>query len=54
MADHSVEPKSVARDLYERAMTFSDYVAHYGRARSEGLLRFLSDAYQALTQTVPE
>ena len=55
VADYSVEPKSVARDLFERAMTFGDYVAHYGLARSEGLvLRYLSDAYKALTQTVPE
>ncbi|MGH9283997.1 MAG: DUF3516 domain-containing protein, partial [Acidimicrobiales bacterium] len=55
VADYSVEPKSVARDLYEQAMTFAEYVAHYGLARSEGLvLRYLSDAYKALTQTVPE
>ena len=45
----------MARDLYERAMTFGDYVAYYTLARSEGLvLRYLSDAYKALTQTVPE
>ena len=50
-----VRPKSVARDLYERAMTFHEYVAHYQLARSEGLvLRYLSDAYKALVQTVPE
>ncbi|MDQ1507896.1 MAG: hypothetical protein QOD57_5623, partial [Actinomycetota bacterium] len=55
VADHQVEAKSVARDLYERAMTFGDYVAHYSLARSEGLLlRYLTDAYKALTQTVPE
>jgi hypothetical protein len=55
VAEYSVEAKSVARDLYERAMTFGDYVAHYNLARSEGLvLRYLSDAYKALTQTVPE
>ena len=55
VADYTVEPKSVARDLYERAMTFAEYVAYYSLARSEGLvLRYLSDAYKALTQTVPE
>ena len=55
VADHVVEPKSVARDLYERAMTFADYIGHYSLARSEGLvLRYLSDAYKALNQTVPE
>ena len=55
MADYALSPKSVARDLYERAMTFADYVGYYGLARSEGLvLRYLSDAYKALRQTVPE
>ena len=43
-----------ARDLYERAMGFADYVRHYELARSEGtLLRYLSDAYKALVRTVP-
>ena len=54
-ADDNIEPKSVARDLFERSMSFGDYVAHYGLARSEGLLlRYLSDAYKGLVQTVPE
>ena len=55
VADHELRPKSVARDLYERAMNFTEYVAFYGLARSEGLvLRYLADAYKALRQTVPE
>ena len=55
VADHVVEPKSVARDLSERAMTFADYIGHYNLARSEGLvLRYLTDAYKALKQTVPQ
>ncbi|MGY6502637.1 MAG: DEAD/DEAH box helicase [Acidimicrobiales bacterium] len=55
VADHTIRPKSVARDMFERAMTFHDYVAHYGLARSEGLvLRYLTDAYKALVQNVPE
>jgi superfamily II RNA helicase len=55
VADHDVKPKSVARDLYERAMSFNEYVALYGLARSEGLvLRYLSDAYKALVRTVPD
>jgi superfamily II RNA helicase len=54
-ADHDVSPKSVVRDLFERAMGFGDYVAFYGVARSEGLvLRYLSDAYKALSRSVPE
>jgi hypothetical protein len=55
IADYQVSPKSVARDLSERAMTFVEYVSFYGLARSEGLvLRYLADAYKALRQTVPE
>jgi len=55
VADFELSPKSVARDLYERAMTFVEYVGHYGLARSEGLLlRYLTDSYKALRQTVPE
>jgi hypothetical protein len=54
-ADYDIRPKSVARDLAEQSMTFGEYVAHYGLARSEGLLlRYLSDAYKALVRTVPE
>ncbi len=55
VADHELRPKSVVRDMYERAMTFTEYVAFYGLSRSEGLvLRYLADAYRALRQTVPE
>ena len=55
VADHPLAPKSVVRDMWERAMTFADYVQHYGLARSEGtLLRYLSSGYKALVQTVPE
>ena len=55
VGDHELAPKSVVRDMYERAMTFAEYVAFYGLARSEGLvLRYLADAYKALRQTVPE
>jgi len=53
--DYQVAPKSVARDMYERAMTFVEYVSLYGLSRSEGLvLRYLADAYKALRQTVPD
>jgi superfamily II RNA helicase len=55
VADHHLSPKSVVRDMYERAMTFTEYVSFYGLARSEGIvLRYLADAYKALRQTVPE
>jgi len=55
VADFEVRPKTVVRDMYERAMTFADYVGYYNVARSEGLvLRYLSDAYRAIRQTVPD
>jgi superfamily II RNA helicase len=53
--DFALSPKSVARDLSERHMTFVEYVGFYGLARSEGLvLRYLADAYKALRRTVPD
>ncbi|MGV8969121.1 MAG: DEAD/DEAH box helicase [Microbacteriaceae bacterium] len=55
VADFELRPKTVVRDLYERAMTFADFIGHYKLARSEGLvLRYLSDAYKALRQSVPD
>ncbi|PCE15488.1 DEAD/DEAH box helicase [Microbacterium sp. SZ1] len=53
--DFELNPKSVVRDMYERAMSFGEYVAEYKIARSEGVvLRYLSDAYRAASQTIPE
>jgi superfamily II RNA helicase len=55
VADYEVSPKSVVRDMFERAMTFPEFVHNYGLSRSEGLvLRYLADAYKALKQTVPD
>ena len=55
VGDHPLRPKSVARDLYEQAMTFTEYIAAYELARAEGIvLRYLSGAYRALQQTVPD
>jgi hypothetical protein len=51
--DH-VRPKSVAREMVERFMDFNEYVREYELGRSEGtLLRYLTDAYRVLVQTVP-
>ena len=53
--DSDLSPKSVVRDMYECGRTFTEFVSFYGLARSEGLvLRYLSNAYRALRQTVPE
>ncbi|WP_127794381.1 RNA helicase [Agromyces sp. LHK192] len=53
--DFELRPKSVVRDMFERAMSFGEYVSLYQLARSEGLvLRYLSDAFRAIRQTVPD
>ncbi len=55
MANENIRPKSIARELFETAQTFNDYVKDYGLQRSEGvLLRYLSDAYKTILQNVPE
>ena len=55
ISESALSPKSVVRDMWERAMSFGEYVGFYGLARSEGLvLRYLGDAYKALRQTVPD
>jgi len=55
VTDYELRPKAVARDLWEQAMTFNEYVGVYGLARSEGLvLRYLADSYKALRRSVPE
>lgn len=54
LVEYPLLPKSVVRDMVERAMTFTEYIAFYKLQRSEGLLlRYLSDAWRALRQTVP-
>ncbi|WP_101947400.1 RNA helicase [Mycobacterium sp. 3519A] len=53
-ADGRLSPKSVVREMWERALTFREFVSAYGLARSEGaVLRYLSDAFKALRSGVP-
>jgi superfamily II RNA helicase len=50
----NIRPKSIAREMYEKFMNFNEYVREYELARAEGvLLRYLSEAYKALVQSVP-
>ncbi len=50
----NVRPKSIAREMFERYMSFSDYIRDYGLERSEGLLlRHLMQTWKVLAQTVP-
>lgn len=55
VSDHPVSPKSVIRDMYERAMTFTEFTSNYELARTEGIvLRYLASAYKALEHTIPD
>lgn len=55
LPEDALGPKSVVREMYEQGMSFTDFVSRYQLARSEGLvLRYLTDAYRTLRQTVPE
>lgn len=50
-----LSPKSIVREIYETGQTFSEFVQRYTLARSEGIvLRYLSDAYQAMRRTIPQ
>lgn len=55
LPEDALQPKSIVREMYEQGMSFTDFVSRYQLARSEGLvLRYLTDAYRTLRQTVPE
>jgi superfamily II RNA helicase len=55
IGQENIRPKSIAREMYERYLSFGDYVREYGLERSEGLLlRHLSQVWKVLGQTVPE
>ena len=54
VGQENIRPKSIAREIYETLATFSEYIRDYGLQRSEGLLlRYLSEVYRTLVQTVP-
>jgi superfamily II RNA helicase len=50
-----LSPKSIVREMFETGQTFSEFVQRYGLQRSEGIvLRYLSDAFRALSRTIPQ
>ncbi|MBN1960347.1 MAG: DUF3516 domain-containing protein [Deltaproteobacteria bacterium] len=54
VGSENIRPKSIARDLIERMLSFKDYVIEYKLERIEGLLlRYLTEVYKTLIQTVP-
>jgi superfamily II RNA helicase len=51
----NIRPKSIAREMFERYLSFADYVRTYDLQRAEGLLlRHLNSVYKVLARTVPE
>ncbi|WP_256838140.1 DEAD/DEAH box helicase [Ornithinimicrobium faecis] len=55
VSEDALSPKTVVRDMYERAMSFTEFVGFYQLTRSEGIvLRYLTDAYRTLRNTVPD
>jgi len=53
IADHEPSPKSVARDLLERGMSFSDYIRDHGLIHSEQTLYYyLSDVQKIITRAI--
>ncbi|MDA1091835.1 MAG: DUF3516 domain-containing protein [Acidobacteria bacterium] len=55
VGEEHIRPKSIAREMFEGFRSFADYVQEYGLERVEGLLlRYLTNAYKVLRQTVPD
>lgn len=51
----ALAPKAVVRDMWEQALDFTSFISTYELARVEGVvLRYLTDCYRTLRQTVPE
>lgn len=50
----NIRPKSIAREMYENFHSYAEYIREYDLQRVEGLLlRYLSDVYKVLAQTIP-
>lgn len=55
IGQENIRPKSIAREMYETFQSFHDYIREYDLERAEGLLlRYLSEVYKVLVQTVPD
>ncbi|KAF0095909.1 MAG: DEAD/DEAH box helicase [Puniceicoccaceae bacterium 5H] len=55
VGEANISPKSIGLEMFDRYMSFTDYIQEYELQRGEGLLlRHLSNLYKTLTQTVPE
>jgi superfamily II RNA helicase len=55
VGQENIRPKSIAREMFERYLSFADYVRNYELQRAEGLLlRHLNSTYKVLARTVPD
>ncbi|MEE8165142.1 MAG: DUF3516 domain-containing protein, partial [Myxococcota bacterium] len=55
VGDDSIQPKSIAREIWEGFLPFEDYVRRYGMAPIEGLLlRYLNQVHSTLARNLPE
>lgn len=55
VGQENIRPKSIAREMYENFQSFPEYIREYDLHRVEGLLlRYLSEVFKVLEQTVPE
>lgn len=51
----NIRPKSIVREMFEKGMSFADYIREYDLQRGEGvLLRTINDVYKVLAHTVPD
>jgi superfamily II RNA helicase len=54
VGSENIQPKSIAREMFERYLGFADYVREYGLERAEGvLLRHLANTCKTVWQSVP-
>lgn len=54
VGQENIRPKSIAREMFENFQSFSEYIRDYDLQRAEGiLLRYLTEVYKAIEQTVP-
>ncbi len=55
VGQENIRPKSIAREMYENFHSFAEYIREYDLHRIEGLLlRYLSEVYKVIEQTVPD
>jgi superfamily II RNA helicase len=55
VGQENIQPKSIAREMFELFVSFPEYIREYDLHRAEGLLlRYISEVYKTLEQTVPE